>query len=253
MNKYKISTLDLRSLDNANTAQLLTSSLALLTAFVKVDRADNGFYKKQLPLMEQQLAAFEAGLHQNRASQVAKKLEAADKERDLALTTVTKLVRAYSSVKTEPIASSHQLLSSLLKTYKLTSKTSYEEETELLRNLLKELGKSTYRSAIAALHLTEPIASLKAAQTAFETLYQERLTEQTSTSPSQSKQLRKELTERYSLVVDYTAVNAAAHPEKTYLASLRDDLNTVRKRYRGLSPKKASDKTSDTSTNEEQA
>lgn len=239
MNKYKISTLDVRSLDNSNFAQLLTSTLVAITAHVKVERADNGFYKKQLPLMEQELTSFEAGLHQNRASRVAKKLEAADKERDLALTTVTKLVRAYSSVKTEPVASRHQLLSTLLKGYKLTSKTSYEEETEILRNLLKELGKSTYRSAISTLHLTEPIASLKAAQTAFETLYQERLSEQTSTSPSQTKALRKSLTERYSLLVDYTAVNAAAHPEKPYLTSLRDDLNTIRKRYKPAGVKQA--------------
>lgn len=232
MSNYHVTSLNLRGLDNANIAQLLTSTAAAIAASNKANRADMAFYKQQLPLLEQKLEAFEAGLHKNRASQVVKRLELLDRERDQAWTTVTKLVRAYSSVKAEPIASSHQLLSTLLKTYKLTSKTSYEEESELIRNFLKELAKDSYRTAITALHLTDPVASLRTAQTKFEEAYKERLNEQSSTTPSQAKQLRQQLLDQYQLLVDYTAINAAAHPEKAYLASLRDDLNSIRKRYK---------------------
>lgn len=239
MNKYQVSTLNLRALDNANIAQLLTSTVAAIAAKSKTKGADMAFYQQQLPLLERGLEAFEAGLHKNRASQVAKKLELLDKERDLAFTTVTKLVRAYSSVKAEPIASSHQLLAGLLKGYKLTSKTSYEEESEMLRNLLKELAKEAYAPAITALHLTDPVASLGQAQAEFEAAYKERLDEQTSTKPSQAKVLRQQLLDQYQLLVDYTAINAAAHPEKPYLASLRDDLNSIRKRYKTVTAVKS--------------
>lgn len=237
MNKYQILPLDYRSLDNANFAQLLASTIETVTAFNQKQKKE-AFYSETLPVLVDKLEQFEASLHKIRASQVAKSLEAADRERDRALTTVTKLVRAYSSVPSEPIATSYKLLSGLLKNYTINSKSSYEEESQLLRHLLKELVKDKYTTAIATLHLNQPIISLLTAQEQFEERYKERLAEQSSHTPSQAKALRKELLDCYQLLIDYTAINVAAHPEKTDLATLRDDLNSIRKRYKNTNSKR---------------
>lgn len=237
MSKYHLTSLDHRSLSNAQFSQLISSSLAVLADFSKTNKTES-FYAKQVPQLEKKLDIFDAGLHKTRASQTAKQLEQADKARDRALATITKLVRAYSSVTSDPIATSYKVLSEALKPYKITSKMTYEEQSGVIRHLLKELGQGKYRTAIASLHLADHITSLRTAQATFEEKYKERLTEQVTKTPSQTKALRQEIYALYRLLLDYTAINAVAHPEKAYLTSLRDDLNSIRKRYKTNSSKK---------------
>ena len=64
------------------------------------------------------------------------------------------------------------------------------------------------------------------------------MAEQAAKTPSQAKVLRDELTEMYEFLVDFTAINAYAYPDKAYFASLRDHLNTIRSRYKKRKPAK---------------
>ena len=115
---------------------------------------------------------------------------------------------------------------------------SYEKETEAVNHLLKELKDSDYQTALSTLHLTTHIETLTKAQAQFEKAYKERLAEQAGKTPSQAKALRVELTELYEFLVDFTAINAYAYPDKAYFASLRDQLNAIRSRYQKRKPAK---------------
>ena len=58
------------------------------------------------------------------------------------------------------------------------------------------------------------------------------MAEQKGKVPSQNKEVRAKLQEIYVFLVDFTAINAYADPERTYVVNLRDHLNTIRSRYK---------------------
>ena len=165
-------------------------------------------------------------------------MEKADRERDDALVTLLSFIKAFSRVKVPAIQTAYEELNPLFKQYKGITTSSYEKETESINQLLKQLAQSNYQASIQALNLTEHIGSLKASQVKFEKVYKERLAEQAEKTPSQVKALRTELTELYEFLVDFTAINAYAYPDKAYFASLRDHLNTIRSRYKKRKPTK---------------
>ena len=109
---------------------------------------------------------------------------------------------------------------------------SYEKETEAINHLLKELKDTDYQTPLATLNLTTHVETLTKAQAQFEKAYKERLAEQKGKAPSQNKEIRAKLQEIYDFLVDFTAINAYAYPERTHVVNLRDHLNTIRSRYK---------------------
>ena len=146
--------------------------------------------------------------------------------------TLTALVRAFSRVKETATKEAYDTLADLLKNYAGIAIANYEKETEGINHLLQELKKSSYQTALAKLHLEEHVESLVNAQKQFEEAYKERLTELKGKVPSQSKQLRIQLQEIYDFLLDFTAIMTYAYPERTHYADLRDQLNTIRSRYK---------------------
>ncbi|MEZ7605685.1 DUF6261 family protein [Streptococcus sp. 27098_8_113] len=235
--KYKITSLDMTRLEGQSFFQLLSDSLEAVNAFTKANKTELVYISKA-SVMEPLLEQFQASLHNVRAGKFTENLEKADRERDDALVTLLSFVKAFSRVKVPAIQTAYEELNPLFKQCKGITTTSYEKETESINHLLKQLAQSNYQPSIQALNLTEYIESLKAAQAKFEKVYKERLAEQAEKSPSQAKALRLELTEMYEFLVDFTAINAYAYPDKAYFASLRDHLNIIRSRYKKRKPTK---------------
>ncbi|QLL98910.1 hypothetical protein HRE59_07845 [Streptococcus oralis subsp. oralis] len=55
---------------------------------------------------------------------------------------------------------------------------------------------------------------------------------------SQNKEVRVKLQEIYDFLVDFTAINAYAYPERTHVVNLRDHINTIRSLYKKRKPAK---------------
>lgn len=53
---------------------------------------------------------------------------------------------------------------------------------------------------------------------------------------SQNKEVRVKLQEIYDFLVDFTANNAYAYPERTHVVNLRDHINTIRSLYKKRKP-----------------
>jgi len=53
---------------------------------------------------------------------------------------------------------------------------------------------------------------------------------------SQNKEVRVKLQEIYDFLVDFTAINAYAYPERTHVVNLRDHINTIRSLYKKRKP-----------------
>ena len=235
--KYKITSLDMTRLEGKSFFQLLSDSLEAVNAFTKANKSEQ-VYATKLGDMEKLLETLQAGLHRSKASQTVASLEASDRERDDALSTLTGLVKAFSRVKEESSKEAYDKLSKLFKNYAGLTSMSYEKETEAINHLLKELKDSDYQTALATLHLTTHVETLTKAQAQFEKAYKERLVEQKGKAPSQNKEVRAKLQEIYDFLVDFTAINAYAYPDKKQYVDLRDHLNTIRSRYKKSKPAK---------------
>ena len=70
----------------------------------------------------------------------------------------------------------------------------------------------------------------------FKKAYEWRLSEQKGKAPSQNKEVRAKLQEIYDFLVDFTAINAYAYPDKKQYSDLRDHLNAIRSRYKKRKP-----------------
>nr|WP_239684823.1 DUF6261 family protein [Streptococcus oralis] len=188
--------------------------------------------------MEPLLEKFQASLHNVRAGKFTENMEKADRERDDALSTLIGLVKTFSRVKEASSEEAYDKLSKLFKNYAGLTSMSYEKETESINHLLKELKDTDYQTALSTLHLTTHVETLTKAQAQFEKAYKERLAEQKSKAPSQNKEVRVKLQEIYDFLVDFTAINAYAYPDKKQYADLRDHLNAIRSRYKKRKPRK---------------
>ena len=235
--EYGITSLTVRNLENNEFFQLLSESKDELGAFTEANKSEQ-VYVAKLGDMEKLLETLQAGLHRSKASQTVASLEASDRERDDALSTLTGLVKAFSRVKEAGSKEAYDKLSKLFKNYAGLTSMSYEKETEAINHLLKELKDSDYQTALATLHLTTHVETLTKAQAQFEKAYKERLVEQKGKAPSQNKEVRAKLQEIYDFLVDFTAINAYAYPDKKQYVDLRDHLNTIRSRYKKSKPAK---------------
>ena len=204
-------------------------------AFTKANKSEQ-VYATKIGDMEKLLENLQVGLHRSKASQTVASLEASDRERDDVLSTLTGFVKAFSRVKEAGSKEAYDKLSKLFRNYAGLTSKSYEKETEAINYLLKELKDTDYQTALATLHLTTHVETLTKAQAQFEKAYKERLAEQKGKAPSQNKEVRVKLQEIYDFLVDFTAINAYAYPERTHVVNLRDHLNTIRSRYKKRKP-----------------
>lgn len=236
---YRVTSITPVSLDNKALYQLIKESHDTIAKFTKAHKSELIYITKNTYL-ETLLDQFDDGLHVSRSSKVTRKLEEADNERKDALVTFFSLVRAFARSKETNSQTAYQGLMPLLKNYQQLTKLSYEKRTESINHLLAQLTGEIYQSALAQLHLIPHVEQLRTAQTNFARLYQERLTEQTGFTPSQNQKIKSELIETYEFLVDFTALNAYAYPEKAYFAQLRDQFNAIRSRYKKRKGKKVS-------------
>ena len=236
--EYGITSLTVRNLENNEFFQLLSESRDELGAFTKANKSEQ-VYATKLGDMEKLLETLQASLHCSKTSQTVPSLEASDRERDDALSTLTGLVMSSSRIKEASSKKAYDKLSKLFKNYAGLTSMSYENETEAINHLLKELKDTDYQTALSTLHLTTHVETLTKAQAQFEKAYKERLAEQKGKAPSQNKEVRAKLQEIYDFLVDFTAINAYTYPDKQQYADLRDHLNAIRSRYKKLTTKKS--------------
>lgn len=84
---YGVSSLDTKALENNEFFQLLSKSKDEFGAFTKANKFEQ-VYAAKLGDMEKLLETLQAGLHRSKASQTVASLEASDRERDDALSTL---------------------------------------------------------------------------------------------------------------------------------------------------------------------
>lgn len=238
---YQIAPLATRSLDLNEFTQLLSETKEAVLAASKGLKTE-AVYTKKVEELTAGLDKLKIQLHKVKSSQVAKGLEVADNDRDVAFKTLVNLIRAFSQVKETNTKAAYDKLSRLFAGYKGLDKLSYEKESEAINHLLAALKEESYQTALTQLHLTSHVTTLTQAQRAFETIYKARLKEQQNQNPSQTGRIRQELQEIYDFLVDFTALYTYAYPEIVATRDLHKTLNTIRTRYKALKTGRRKDK-----------
>lgn len=231
LNTYNIKPLTATALDNASFYQLIADTLDSLERFISEESAEV-IYQTKADELKKRLAGYDGTKKTQTKSQTAGTLEQADEERDDALTTLTNFVKAYAKVKDAESQAAYSTLSAILKDHKVTTTSSYEKESAAIASLLKAFSSEKAQEALETLNLTPHITTLQSAQKAFDKAYKARIAEQKAKPVSQTRELRRQLLELYNFIIDFTAINAYAYPEKAELVDLHKELNTIRSRYK---------------------
>ena len=132
---YGIMCLTVRNFENNEFFWLLSESKDELGTFTKANKYEQ-VYATKLGDIEKLHETLQAGLHCSKASQTVASLEASDRERDDALSTLTGLVKAFSHVKEASSKEDYEKLSKIFKNYAGLTNISCEKETEAINHLL---------------------------------------------------------------------------------------------------------------------
>ncbi|MEW4354256.1 DUF6261 family protein [Streptococcus pneumoniae] len=232
---YGIKHLAVRGLDNENFLQLMIESRDAIASFVK-EHAVEAVYPKQLEEFSTVLERFRTSLISKSTSKAVQDLEMADRERDVAVLTLSNLIRAFSRVTEPATKAAYETLSAVLKEHMLLVNDSYENASAKISHLLKALATGDCQKAFSSLYLTAYLDQLTVAHETFECCYKTCLQEEKGQLTSQIKPLRAQLLELYNFFVDFTAIMVSAYPDRAELKDLRNQLNIIRKHYKKRKP-----------------
>ncbi|MFM1616739.1 DUF6261 family protein [Streptococcus mutans] len=229
--RYQLENIDLTHLTPEQVDKISTDSLAKIQQFVTAHSEEVPLVKGT-SLLAEHLEKFQNSLRTSTKSQLSEKLAAADAARDSSLSILNQFVRTYSQIDEADIQEAYAKIAEQFSQFKNIANKSYEEESAALVQLLKKLKSSDFKASVKTLGLDSHIARLAQAQETFETVYQARLNEGKGKVKSQSKALKQTLTDSYDSLVDYIAVNAYHHTDKSHLKDLLADINAIRKCYK---------------------
>lgn len=239
---FGVYSFDVNRLTNRPFYQFGVEVLDLVNPVVKSYRSET-FLTSQATKLAPLLQSLEAEMHKTQKGQVADKLKEADQRRDDGIDVLIGVVKALAKFNDSAMQAASQKLLELFGQYKGIKKEPYQLETESINHLLKALAKADYQPAVERLNLAPYIEQLRQSQAAFDRLYKDRQTEKTQKVIGKTQEIRDEAGLVLELILTHVGVLATGDSSKTYMVTLREQLNTVIKNY--AKPKrKAKDKES---------
>lgn len=240
--RYGLAPLPSNNLSASELSKLVQDTADKVTTFGRSNGKETVLIAHNNQLLRL-LPQFQEAQTNPRPQTVVSQLEQADMERDQAFKTLYSFIKAHAYLKTATIQKAFGLLNDLFKAYNKALSKSYEVQTTEITKLLSKLKTSDYQAAVNQLNLSTYLTDLEAAQTKFETLYQQRLREQATANPGKAKTARRELEKTYKLVVDLVAIHAYAQPDHVGYQDLLKQINAIRGRYKKR-PRKEKETTS---------
>lgn len=226
----KLESVDLHLLSNAEAGKLVVSTLSVFEALPPAPPTDDfsviQMYIDKLNVDHQQ---YLLAINPTKGNKDTAEIEHLDNNRDTALKTLRKFIKASQYLDTPADAAAAHALLLLMNGYEDTETLSYEGESETIDKLLIELtGK--YAANIKQLGLDRHVIRLTNANNAFKALYNTRTNTTALNQTGNVKTLRKELLKTYREFALYVQVMANT-PRGGYFVQLLSLINQVRKNY----------------------
>lgn len=204
-------------------------------------------FTRLLTNVKNQIPPLQAALEQVKASEKSQMIKDLDKARDRALRALMTSITPYRYSTIAGEQQAYSALSLLFKQFKDITKRNLEKESSLITTLLGKLTSTEYSDDVTALGLSKFVTSLTTAQTQFETAFNARSKENISKVSYDIKVLRRQASESYRLLCDYTFALARAKQD-THFTQAVNILNNSRKYYADLIARRKQPKTATPST-----
>lgn len=190
-----------------------------------------------LRALNAEMAEYDKAMLQITKSDETAKIAAADKRRDDAVSTLVRQLSVYEFTENAAEYDAYQSLTTVFNTYKGLQRWNLEEETNGIENLLADLADSKYGPYMELLRMQAYAERLATHNTAFKTLFANRVQEVSAKDTYDVPALRRQLKELYDDMTAYVLIMAKAQNAEQHNKCL-DVINTVRKYYHDLLAKR---------------
>jgi hypothetical protein len=190
-----------------------------------------------LQALHTKMEGYDKAMLQITKSDETAKIVAADKQRDNALTALTRLLYVYELSENEAELAAYESLTTLFNTYKGIQKWNFEEESNGIDNLLTDLGDAKYKAHVELLKMQAWVVRIGNNNAAFKTLFAARTQEASGKESFDVIAMRRDIKAVYEDAAGYVLSMAKAQNTDQYNKSL-DVINAVRKYYHDLLAKR---------------
>jgi len=226
----KLESVDLHLLSNAEAGKLVVSTLSVFEALPPAPPSDDfSVIQMYIDKLNDEHQQYLLAINPTKGNTNTAEIERLDNNRDTALKTLRKFIKASKYLDTPADATAAHALLLLMNGYADTESLSYEGESETINKLLIELtGK--YAASVKQLGLDRHITRLQTANNDFKALYNTRTNTIALNQTGNAKILRKEMLKTYREFALYVQVMANT-PRGGYFVQLLSLINQVRKNY----------------------
>lgn len=241
MKKVKLNPIHIPSLRHAEFGQFIDRFINDFSE-ANLDLNTDTDFKTIFEGLKAKIPAYNKTLMQIRENENTKKITELDRERDNDFQALIDSIKPYRNAKKDQQKKAYNTLKILLDEYKNITTLSYEEETKKISSLLSSLKSEDYQPHITTLKIEEFISELEKSNTAFNTLFGERLAQNIGKESYDTKALRKEITDIYRKLTNYIIALVEIKTDPFYRKTL-EVINNSRKYYADTLAKRNGQKT----------
>lgn len=179
-----------------------------------VEQANDLEFRQHVFAYREKITAFKEALKQREKSLITKEVSSLEKRRDRAYRAITSLVSVGIAHFNAQTAEAARQIQHIIRTYGNPARLSHQEKSDVLRQLTEIFAGEGYATALDAIHATEWIEELIAANDAFDKTYLQRREKQTSFVTSSTSAARREADQVYHSLVKVMNVLMNLSPDK---------------------------------------
>lgn len=229
MKTVKLVKLDIHNLHHAEVGQFITRFFEDFAKSGLLSDTDADFHLMYQEL-HSKLPTYDKALAQIRENQETQKIALLDKTRDADIQALRDSIKPYRNSKSEDKKKAYTTIKIVLDEYKNITQENYEEETKKIYTLLSILKEEAYQKHISVLKIQDFITELEQSNIAFNDAFSLRSVQALQKETYNTKALRKELTDLYRKLANYTLTMADIKQGEFFPKAL-EVINNSRKYY----------------------
>ena len=184
-----------------------------------------------LKKLKEGIDPYEAALRNPQKNPYTDQLLEKDKTRDNALNRFGWKLRYYGLTEDKDEKQAFTTLNLVWKVHRNNASLNQSAQTSATDNLLNDLTKEPYASAVNQLDLQAEIDAVKRTNDDFRSLADDKRAEKAGKEYSDSKLMRHSLSETYNAITGYVLALANAYPDNAEWSKLLAAINVTRKSY----------------------
>ena len=165
-----------------------------------------------------------------RKSAITVEITAHDQVRDNSMRALDRSLKVHELATDEAILRAVAEIEAMLKPYGKVPTQMLEKETQSIDSIVEALESPRFAPMVALLGLGSYVTRLKNDNNSFKACYNERTTTYIEKDTSDTRELRNQIADQYSLLCDYVEVNTRLETKPEF-AKVFTIIDTIRKQY----------------------